>query len=178
MRNRIELAQEFRRLGFTVGAEIGVHEGTYSKELCQANPGLKLYSIDPWKAHEGYRDIKKLSTFSNAHEQAVRRLKPYGCILIRKMSLDAVKDFEDNSLDFVYIDGNHSFDWVMRDIIEWTHKVRKNGIVSGHDYTDDNKVGVKDAVDAYAKNHTLRLNITDEQDHLGFSWYFRKRWNG
>lgn len=175
MRNRIELAREFAYLGFKVGAEIGVHEGTYSKELCQANPGLKLYSVDPWKAHPGYKDIKKLSTFSNAHEQAVRRLKPYGCILVRKMSLDAVKDFEDESLDFVYIDANHQWEWVVRDIIEWTRKVRKHGIVSGHDYEPD--TGVKDAVDAYAKYHTLRLNITDEADHLGHSWFFRKRWH-
>ena len=48
--------------------------------------------------------------------------------------MEAVKDFKDNSIDFVYIDGNHTYDYVTQDITEWSKKVRKGGIVSGHDY--------------------------------------------
>ena len=48
--------------------------------------------------------------------------------------MDAVKDFEDGSLDFVYIDGNHDFKNVANDIVEWQKKVRVGGIVAGHDY--------------------------------------------
>lgn len=177
LRTRLELADHFRERGFTSGVEVGVHEGTYSMELCRANPNLTLYCVDPWKAHKAYRDIRKLSTFSNAHEMATRRLAQFGCTLIREYSMDAVKRFADNSLDFVYIDANHSFDYVMQDIMAWTPKVKKNGMVSGHDYTDENGVGVKDAVDAYCKNHHYRLNVTTEKDHLGYSWFFRKRWN-
>ncbi len=48
--------------------------------------------------------------------------------------MDALEDFEDNSLDFVYIDGDHNFKHISEDIYEWTKKVRSGGIVSGHDY--------------------------------------------
>jgi predicted O-methyltransferase YrrM len=50
--------------------------------------------------------------------------------------LRAADDFLDNSLDFVYIDAGHRFDDVVQDIIKWTKKVRKGGIISGHDYME------------------------------------------
>ena len=48
--------------------------------------------------------------------------------------MEAVEGFVDESLDFVYIDGNHEFRYIAEDIYEWTKKVKKGGIVSGHDY--------------------------------------------
>lgn len=48
--------------------------------------------------------------------------------------MEAVEDFEDGSLDFVYIDANHEFRYIAEDLYEWTKKVRKGGIVAGHDY--------------------------------------------
>lgn len=49
--------------------------------------------------------------------------------------MEAVKDFDDESVDFVYIDGNHEFKYVAEDICEWSKKVKKGGVISGHDYT-------------------------------------------
>ena len=48
--------------------------------------------------------------------------------------MEAVEDFADESLDFVYIDGNHDFRYIAEDLAEWTKKVRIGGIISGHDY--------------------------------------------
>jgi hypothetical protein len=48
--------------------------------------------------------------------------------------MEALGDFEDESLDFVYIDGNHEFRYIAEDLFEWTKKVKKGGIVSGDDY--------------------------------------------
>ena len=48
--------------------------------------------------------------------------------------MDAVKDFPDRSLDFVYIDANHDVRHVIEDIEEWSKKIKKGGIISGHDY--------------------------------------------
>jgi len=48
--------------------------------------------------------------------------------------MEAVEDFEDESLDFVYIDANHEFRYIAEDLCEWTKKVKKGGIVSGDDY--------------------------------------------
>ena len=48
--------------------------------------------------------------------------------------MEAINDFKDGSLDFVYIDANHLLRYVIEDICEWSKKVRRGGIVSGHDY--------------------------------------------
>lgn len=153
------LAVLFNELGFKVGAEIGVLDGTYSQIMCEANPGVKLYCIDAWKRHKGYLDYTRSSTFSNAHERATKILAPYNCELIRKFSMDAVKKFEDESLDFVYIDGNHDFQNVTNDIVEWSKKVRKGGIIAGHDYSrhkGPSFIHVHEVLNAYTQAYKIR----------------------
>jgi len=127
----------FKELGFKVGAEIGVADGRYSKFLCSKIKGLKLFCIDPWKAYGDYveqHDEAGQVILTTNFEEAKKRLAPFNCEFIRKYSMDAVKDFKDESLDFVFIDGNHSFHYVINDIAEWSKKVRSGGIVAGHDF--------------------------------------------
>ena len=130
---RSDLGDIFRELMFSSGAEVGVESGIFSEVLLKKNPGLKLFCIDSWKFYEGYNNWSD-ERFEKDYKKAINRLKPYNAVLIKKFSMDAVKDFDDNSLDFVYIDGNHSFQHVVNDICEWTKKVKKGGIVGGHDY--------------------------------------------
>ena len=79
------------------------------------------------------------------------------------------------SLDFVYIDGNHHFDFVMQDIIEWSKKVRAGGVVSGHDYYRFRNAGVVDAVNTYTHAHQIwEWFITDEPKEKSFFW--AKEW--
>lgn len=132
-----ELPKIFRKVGFKVGAEIGVSKGYYSKILCQYIPGLKLYCIDPWLAYDEYveqHDTNGQIILNDCYEVAKQKLNSYNCEFIKEFSMNAVKNFEDNSLDFVFIDGNHSFQYVINDIAEWNKKVRVGGIISGHDY--------------------------------------------
>jgi predicted O-methyltransferase YrrM len=100
---------------------------------------------------------------------------------LEMMSEDAVKHIPDNSLDFVYIDANHKYDFVMLDILLWSRKVRKGGVVSGHDYFNNPKynMGVKPAVDDYVRQHNKTLYLTDKvRDPEGRqrvqSWWFVK----
>lgn len=132
--SRDDLALLFTELDFTTGAEIGVLFGRYSKILCESNPKLKLYSIDPWLAYKEYKDLTTQENFDSLYERTKKSMAPFNCKIIRKKSLDAVKDYPDNSLDFVYIDGNHEFASEANDIHEWSKKVRLDGIISGHDY--------------------------------------------
>ena len=132
--DRTSLANLFGELGFKVGAEIGVEEGKYSKILSRGNRGVKLYCIDPWLSDGVYRKQFDQAYIDNLMARAIDRLARYNCEIIRKTSMDAVKDFADNSLDFVYIDGNHKFEYVVNDLAEWSKKVRVGGIISGHDW--------------------------------------------
>jgi hypothetical protein len=96
-------------------------------------------------------------------EEAKQRLAPYNVTFVRANSMDAVRDVPDESLDFVFIDANHTFDYVMQDIIEWSKKVRPGGMVSGHDYFRCRNFGVVPAVDVYTREHLIhQWFITDE----------------
>lgn len=132
--NRKVLAELFAELGFKVGVEVGVERGLYTEVLCKANPDAKIYAVDPWEAYTGYRDYVSQEKVSTFYLDAQERLAKYNCEIIKKYSMDAVRDFENGSLDFVYIDGNHQFEFVAQDIGFWTRKVRKGGIVAGHDF--------------------------------------------
>lgn len=151
---RSDLAQWFHELDFKVGVEIGVAAGEYSLMLCEANPQATIYGVDPWIAYDGYGDYKKESTFNRLYTDAINRMKGFANWKpIQAFSMDAVKQFEDESLDFVYIDANHAEPYVSQDINEWAKKVRKGGIASGHDYIRLKSVRC-DVIDALEKYRT------------------------
>lgn len=160
MESRKDLAKYFKNLGFNLGVEVGVLGGTYSIALCEANPELRLYCIDSW----GLEERRYRRYHERKYEEAKIRLAPYNCILIRALSMDAVQNVKKGSLDFVYIDADHRFDYVMQDIIQWSKRVRAGGIVAGHDY---GKESVRVAVDAYVSQHGLKVEVTKDK-----SWYF------
>lgn len=156
---REALAKLFYELKMKTGAEIGVFKGRYSKVLCEANPDLKLYCVDPWLIYDDYKEIKSKRLMASYYKKAMELLSPYNVSVIKKSSMDAIKDFKDGSLDFVYIDGNHAFRSVIDDIDEWSKKVRVGGIISGHDYKDfgtNTTIQVMQAVDAYTDAYKIR----------------------
>ena len=88
----------------------------------------------PYDDYVESHDSSWQENFNECYEATKKRLASFNYEIIRKFSMDAVKDFADNSLDFVFIDGNHSFQYVVNDIAEWSKKVKVGGIISGHDY--------------------------------------------
>ncbi len=131
---REDLAKLFHELGYTMGAEVGVERGIYSEVLLKNNPGMKLFSIDAWEVYDTYRDHMEQKEMDEIHRSAVERLAPYNCTVIKGFSVEQAELFEDESLDFVYLDGNHEFVEVVKDIAAWEKKVKVGGIISGHDY--------------------------------------------
>jgi len=121
---------------------------------------LKLLCIDPWAPYRANSVEKMEATYQHAKEQ----LAPFDATLIRKTSMDAVKDIPDESLDFVYIDAMHEFDPVILDIIHWAPKVRPGGIVSGHDYCWYYQGGVVQAVGAYTRCHDIQTWYVTQRD--------------
>ena len=178
MKSRIDLAKYFNEKGFTKGAEIGVADGRYSEILCQENKNLHLICIDLWCPYignwrnNGYQD--------NAYEFAKNRLKDYNTTLLKSTSVEASLDVENDSLDFVFIDGCHSFNNAMLDIILWSDKVKKGGIVSGHDYCHFTNSGVVEAVNKYCEIHRIELNLIGRnqknfKDDRQPCWWFVKK---
>jgi hypothetical protein len=162
--NRADLSQFFVEMGIVTVVEIGVYKAYNIERLCQA--GLTVFGVDPWEAYpEYYIENTEGYETPQAREDAFyefskKVVEPYpNCTLIRKKSMDAVKDFADNSLDAVYIDGHHALPFVIMDLWEWSKKVRPGGIVAGHDYSqtkagplDPHALHVKYAVDAFVQS--------------------------
>ena len=152
--SRDDLPELFIQMGFKVGAEIGVKEGAFSEIICKA--GLKLYGIDPYIMYDDYIEPETQKSLNQAMKKAAAKLKGCDFTPIKKTSMGALQDFQDESLDFVYIDGNHSFKFVTEDIFEWSKKVKKGGVIAGHDYVymanrDKHHVHAKYVVDAYTR---------------------------
>ena len=100
--SRDDLPDFFVQMGFKTGAEIGVARGAFSEKFLVA--GLKLFGIDPWKDYEDYPHPKLEADYQEAKK--LQSVYP-NYQIIRKTSMEAVAEFEDESLDFAYIDGNH-----------------------------------------------------------------------
>lgn len=168
--SRQKLMEMFHTFGFTRGAEIGVDKGRFSEQMCQAMPGLDLVAVDPWD--------KKLKGEWRS-KLAIERLRPYkNCRIDMRTSSEAVLDIKDGSLDFVYIDGDHHFDYVMNDIINWSRKVREGGVVAGHDYYHFRQAGVIPAVDIYTQQHGItKWFLTDYLKDRTPSFFWLKEGN-
>lgn len=168
---RDDLAVLLNELDFKTGVEIGVDQGYYSEVLAKANPQMKVYGVDPWESLEiskdnsperrtqNHRSQARINMF---YEKARIRLSRYpNYEIIKEYSIDAVKRFKDESLDFVYIDANHEYSFVIYDISMWSKKVRKGGIISGHDYYNTTsssryKLIVKLAVNNYVAENKIK----------------------
>ena len=153
---RKNLAKIYNILGYKNGAEIGVAEGRHSKMICDRVPGVKMLCIDPWIRYNGNPRGGPQAQHDRNYDIAKRVLAPFNATLYKGMSMDAVREVPMESLDFVFIDGHHGFDWVMQDIIEWSKRVRTGGIVAGHDYYNFKWAGVIGAVNAYVAAHNIK----------------------
>lgn len=181
---RATLADLFGDLGFRRGVEVGVEQGEYAEVLCRANPGGEYIGVDAWKAYRGYRDHvgqRKLDGFYRATQ---KRLEPYpNARLIREYSTRASRQFEDGSLDWVYLDGNHSFESVTADLVAWSPKLKVGGIMSGHDYVRyrlPNLIHVVQAINGWTDAYEIRpwfilgqnAKIPGEIRDVSRSWFW------
>jgi hypothetical protein len=176
---RITLARLFGQLGYRTGAEIGVGSGPYSEVICLHNPGVKLFAVDAWKPYPEYRDFTNADNLQGDRAMALIRLAPYSVTIIRQFSAEAARQFDDSSLDFVYIDANHDSPYIDEDIRLWAPKVRVGGIVSGHDYMRGHP-DVMRAVNNYTAAHGIRPfylvgnpGETNDPDTI-CSWFWRQ----
>ena len=169
---RRNLAKLFRALGYTYGAEVGVADGRHALMLCQTVPELRLIGVDPWvKYRRNPRGGPQIQHDKNKR-LAAERLAPFSADLRQLTSMDAVTVIPERSLDFVYIDGHHGFDYVAQDIIEWGKRVRVGGIISGHDYYAFKWAGVIEAVNAYTTaHHVEEWYVSQEREP---TWFFSK----
>jgi predicted O-methyltransferase YrrM len=155
---RYGLSYIFFQVGFKEGVEIGVEIGGFARWLFEHVHDLHLTCIDPWLSYSGYRTRLSQEQQENLFKMAQENLSSFNVTLIRDFSLNVVDSFAKNSLDFVFIDGNHEYKNVYEDITQWEKKVRPGGIIAGHDYVEDKRreqCDVIRAVNDYTRAHKI-----------------------
>lgn len=160
--DRRRLVCLFGEYGLLKGAEVGVDRGLFSHYILKQNPEMSLLLVDPWRW--------KLRGESR-YESTVRRMAEFSdrATIIRRDSFEAVHEVPEESLDFVYIDGDHTFDYVMTDLIWWSKRVRYGGIVAAHDYYRFRGGAVVPAIDVYTQQHGIaHWFLTDEKTATAF----------
>lgn len=142
-----------------VGAEIGSLLGFNASSMLKHLPTLnKLYLVDN-NTDEGLIVLKnKFMTNSKV-------------VIVESDSVAAASKFDDQSLDYVYIDADHSYEAVKADIEAWLPKIKPDGIICGHDYFEHEEFGVIKAVNEIFKTKSVYVEGIDwmvymkENDH-------------
>lgn len=115
--------------------EVGCYYGESTLMWASSNKITKIYAIDPWKdfydPNDGASQKGNMAEVEKIFDENTSNNNKI--IKIKKPSILASLDFEDNSLDFVYLDGSHKHDDVVDDIKNWLPKIKKDGYIGGHD---------------------------------------------
>lgn len=155
MENRRTLVESLNLEQFKVGVEVGVRTGWFSKYILD-HTQMKVYAIDPWE------DNDELADAEYAYDSCKKRLRPYKhrVKLIKGWSPQEAARFKDGRVDFVYIDALHDYESVKKDIEGWWPKVRKGGIISGHDFNRTEWPGVVKAVEEFCEKNRISYFLT------------------
>jgi len=152
--------------------EVGTERAGFAVKFLQRWGGHKLWCIDPWETDLPDYDEPDLQfDRSPDYDLAVAALAPYAQrVTIKRTTSDqAAAKLPDSLFDFVYIDANHAFDAVRRDLVAWWPKLHARGILAGHDWDVDNMPGVVRAVREFAAARSLNVYTTREPHYQ--SWY-------
>lgn len=177
---RLHLHRLINELGLKTGVEVGVQKAEYSKYLLD-NTDLFMYLVDIWKTYPGYNDPANVSN-AEQEEYLATAIKTLSGLehrykIIRKFSVDAAKDIPDESLDFVYLDAQHTWKACTEDINAWYPKLRVGGLMSGHDFMNaygtyhEMVYEVENAVREFIADKPITLNVTYESWP---TWYWIK----
>lgn len=142
--------------------EIGVYQGASLLSIADIlkNNKTKVYAIDPWELNSeeiGYQyQNKEFMTKSRKLFESINQKYKLGIEIIQDMSQYCSGRFKDNSIDMVFLDGDHTFITVLKELELYWPKVKKGGMIAGDDYTWES---VKQAVDKFSKDKMLKLDL-------------------
>lgn len=188
--SRSQLPEILNSLGLTgAGAEIGVQRGHHARQILDAWKGERLYCVDSWTA-DGINHTQ--AAHESCYEEAKLTLAHFvdRAVIMRMPSLMAAQAIPRGSLDFVYIDADHSYNSVRDDISCWWPRVKSGGILAGHDWVlegahmpdhpfetvpdgtpGSHMFGVRRAVMEFCKERCLEYSTTDRTTDEGWqSW--------
>ncbi len=165
----------------SVGAEIGVHLGGFSRECLRILSPKQLHLIDPWE-HQDSDEYKRAwyggrvksgqkamdRRYAKVCRKFAREIRAGQVTIHRGYSTDMLEQFDDGYLDWVYIDGNHMYEFVKADLELSFRKTKPHGYIAGDDYGPQGwwEGGVQKAVDEFAKRDDVELLAMQNKQFL------------
>lgn len=161
------------------GLEIGVWKGEFSEELLNHTQPLKLFLVDPWlyipNSSDGETDYsdrwyggsvaKNQKDMDNIYDSVYSKFKTFDNVIILRCFSNEIQNYvNNNTLDWVYIDGNHSYEYVLKDLNIAFNLIKEKSLIIGDDY--DNSREVRDAVNTFITNrkeHIIDCNVVEGQ---------------
>lgn len=160
----------------SVCAEIGVWKGNFSARILEVVQPVALHLIDPWefipderykhalyggRAARGQQDIDRV--FENVQQRFAREIGDGVVHLHRSPSAQAAREFANEYFDWIYIDGNHYYEFVKQDMHSFCPRVKSGGFIAGDDYGTRGywKGGVKKAVDEFIASQEAELVLQE-----------------
>lgn len=156
--------------------ELGVWKGKslsyFVVESMNRGKAGEIFAVDHWLGSEEHQKGGKvydpiIDLKDGLFEEFLRNISPVRdkIKVIRKPSLEAFKDFEDESLDSFFLDGSHDYDSAIKDMNAWFPKIKPGGIFAGHDF---NWRGVREALKSFTDKSKLNFSVMHR------SWYIKK----
>lgn len=158
--------------------EVGCAEGYFSQHMAEHWKTGKSYMVDNWGT---IGDVTGDGSFPQEwHDMNYYSAKwkmyhhRHKTVMLRGLSHNMAKEVPDNSLDLLYLDANHSYEGVKRDLDAWYFKVKQGGVIAGHDFLSQ-AYGVRQAVEEFAKGFILNLIPEDKEEDAGFYFINTKK---
>ena len=164
-KHSIRFAKKHFKNKFITAIEIGTFKGENAKCILNNLNINKIYLIDPWEEYVDYKEDKTKKVLDNAYKITKNRLRNY------EDKVEYLKDYFSNvvgkvpKVDYVYIDGNHAYDYVLEDCRNYWNKVKDGGILAGHDIAWKE---VLNAVQDFCKENNLNFQVN------GQDWWIEK----
>lgn len=196
---REDLPYIFTSLNYKLGLELGSYHGEFANHILN-NWNGKLICIDLFDRDDNY-DLNKNEGFYKLHNQKNITLSHFNdntknhrnnLLTIQSDTLSASNFFPNNYFDFIYIDADHRYEFVIKEMHAWYPKLKSNGLFSGHDFLSifnynqkNNKIfqphnpseyvgefGVNTAVTEFCNSLNITCKLTNEP--FWKTWYFFK----
>lgn len=152
----------------TIFVEIGTWKGKSAVYMAEkikiSGKNIKFYTIDLFEYTPGYGSNS--DSFLKEVQSNIEPVKDY-INIIQGKSYEVADQFEDESIDFIFIDGDHSYLGVKKDLKSWYPKIKVGGIIAGHDYIEPS-CGVKMAVDEFFLFTGISINKS--------SWIYKREY--
>ena len=161
-REAVKFAKQYFKGKKINACEVGVYFGEHARSMNKELNIKNLYLIDPYIE---YGDEKTQEHLNKAKETAHRTNRKGNEVWIENISYETTLNLL--PLDFLYIDANHEYDAVKRDLQIYYPFVKKGGIIAGHDIQYK---GVSDAVIEFCLDNNMDLHIGDRRDF----WFIKK----